>query len=557
MDIREILEAMIPRLSRDPGAYRDCCAMLAELAKDDPDAELALNARAREQARAAVVGCGEDVDSAREVLQSLDTMLMLDARRDFDAYMQAMEFHRDPSRRFWAPRRRVLMPICRDLQDLADGRLDLLSISLPPRVGKSTTAIFFLTWVMGRNPESANVVSGHSDKLTRGFWQEALSIITDDAQYRFAEIFPDAPLVAKDSMNETIHLRSRRRFPTLTCRSIDGTLTGAVEVGRDSLLYCDDMVSDREEALNADRMEKLYDAYLNQLKDRKLEGAKELHIGTRWVPNDVIGRIEEQYRGNPRYRFSTLPALDERGESNFVYERGLGFSTAYYEDMRRSLVDAGEEDSWSAKYMCAPYWKEGRLFEPDDLSWFEGTPEGDPDITLSVCDSKTTGKDFCVQVVVQVYGGDHYVVDAVCDDGMMDAIQPMLVEQICKWDVDRAFFESNMAGGVIAREVRDACRLRGCAVDVKTSYTTTGRAVGRGNYKDTRILADAGWIKQRCLFLDPGRQGPQYRQFMRQLTAYSAKGKNAHDDAPDAMSMYRRFAQGSVAARVEAVRRPF
>lgn len=297
-------------------------------------------------------------------------------------------------------------------------------------------------------------------------------------------------------------------------------------------------------------MDNLYNAYLNQLKDRKLDGAKELHIGTRWVPNDPIGRIREQYRDNPRYRFSTLPALDANGESNFVYKRGLGFSTEYYEDMRESLVEAGEEDSWAAKYMCAPYWREGRLFAEEELNTFAELPEGDPDIVLAVCDTKTKGPDFCVQPVVCVYGDAHYVVDAVCDDGMMESIQPRLVDALCRWHVDIARYESNVAGGVIAKEVRDACRLRGCAVDVRTKYTT-------GTAKETRILADAGWIKERCLFLAPEKRGREYDLFMRQLESYSAKGRNPHDDVPDAMSMYRRLAQSAVSATVEPFKRPF
>ena len=47
-------------------------------------------------------------------------------------------------------------------------------------------------------------------------------------------------------------------------------------------------------------------------------------VGTRWNVADPLGRIEEQYRDNPRYRFTVLPALNENGEGNFNYKYNLG-----------------------------------------------------------------------------------------------------------------------------------------------------------------------------------------------------------------------------------------
>ena len=156
-------------------------------------------------------------------------------------------------------------------------------------------------------------------------------------------------------------MKRSRRFSTLTCRSIGGTLTGAVEVAK--CLYCDDLIEDLEESLNPQRLQNKYDAYANQLKDRMKEGAYQVMIGTRWAVTDVQGRIKDQYEGNPRYRFRVLPALDENDESNFDYPYGIGFSTEYYMDMKASIDDA----TWCAKYMGKPYVREGLLFPKEDL----------------------------------------------------------------------------------------------------------------------------------------------------------------------------------------------
>ena len=276
------------------------------------------------------IGRETDIEVLRPLFELHKKVVFLAAPYSFHCYLLALEWNRPPERKFYPPRRKVLKTLVDDLQDLADKKLDFLGISLPPRVGKSTLCIFFMTWIMGRSPDSANVMSGHSDKLTDGFYRELLSILTDTTQYAWAEVFPSVPIVDNSAKNETIDLNKKKRFPTMTCRSISGTLTGAVEIGNDGILYCDDLIEDLEESLNPLRLQAKYDAYLNQLKDRKKLGAVELMVGTRWNTADPLGRIQEQYAGNPRYRFRVIPALNDDGESNFNYQYGLGFDTAYY-----------------------------------------------------------------------------------------------------------------------------------------------------------------------------------------------------------------------------------
>lgn len=551
MDNRDILcaVAMAAAGSDGPEPFEDALALLRPLLAEDVVFETAYARWLRElamdaTARLALAG---DRAGADRCLRAAEEILRLNAPVDFDSYCLFTEWNREPSKRFYQPRRGVLYPkVVVHLQDLADDRLDFLAISMPPRTGKSTLCIFFLTWVMGRNPERANVMSGHSDKLTKGFHMEASGIIGDAETYRFAEVFPDAPMVDKSMLDETISLKRKSRFPTLTCRSVEGTLTGAVEVGRDALLYMDDLVEDREEALNADRMDKLYSAYVNQLKDRMNDGARQLFVATRWVPNDPIGRIEEQYEGNPRYRFVAVPALGADGESAFVYDGGLGFSTAYYEDMRETLVAAGEEDSWLAKYMGKPVWIGGLLFGREELRYYDELPEGQPDAVIAVCDTKDRGKDYECLPVAYVYGGDLYIEDCVCDSSLPEVVEPRVAACLVRNRVSLARFESNAAGGRVADDVGEACREAGLPIEVSKRYSTEN--------KETRILADSPWIKQRCLFR---REPPHedYRRFMSMLTHYTTEGKNAHDDAPDSMSMLKRFAGSLEQASVEAVRR--
>jgi hypothetical protein len=80
---------------------------------------------------------------------------------------------------------------------------------------------------MGKYPDLANLMSGHSDKLTEGFYTEALNIITGE-EYNWSTIFQECKVQRTSAKNESININTPTRFPTLTCRSIGVTLTGAV-----------------------------------------------------------------------------------------------------------------------------------------------------------------------------------------------------------------------------------------------------------------------------------------------------------------------------------------
>ena len=582
MPTQLVLDRIIRQARRTAFAepFVEALAMLPRMLDENPVAEMAYARYIRELAADKVVECGSNVAEAERILSCIEGILKLNAKIDLDSYMLYMEWKREPSKRFWLPRRHVLYPVCQGFQDLADDRLDVLIVSLPPRVGKSTTGVFAETWQMGREPLSASVMSGHSDKLTKGFHMEALGIISDSYTYRFAEVFPDSKLIDKSMADETIHLKRKGRFPSLTCRSVDGTLTGAVEIGKKGWLYCDDLVSDREEALSADRMDKLYAAYLNQLRDRMLDGAKEVHVGTRWVPNDVIGRVIDTNEGNRRCRVIIIPALDGKpceetiptsdvmywhevirdngdgttvvsrplGRSNFDYLYGLGFSTDYYYKMKYDLEQAGEGDSWSAKYMGEPYWIGGLMFPEDELNFYDELPEGEPDAVIAVVDTKDRGVDYASMPIGYVYGVRHYIHDAVCDNGLPEVVEPKIANALVRHDVGLVQFESNSAGGRVADSVHDKCREMGHAIEVRKKFSTEN--------KETRILVDSAWVKANCYFrAEPPNS--DYRMFLQMLTHYTTEGKNKHDDAPDSMSMYKRFATSFRAAKVEAMKRPW
>lgn len=441
---------------------------------------------------------------------------------DFHSFLLYMEKDREPEKQFYVPRMKVLRPIVQDLQDLADGKLDVYGLSLPPGSGKTTCGILYMTWLMGRNPDMPNLASAYADKLCRSFYDGAMSFVTDP-EYKYAEIFPDAPVSVTNAKDETLDLARPHRFKTLTCRSIDGGLTGATRC--ESLLYADDMVSGSEEALNRDRMDTLWTKFVNDLMSRMKEGCKMLVIGTRWSVWDPLGRLEAQYDGNPRAKFVKIPALDIDGNSNFEYKYGVGFSTKHFNMIKESMDDI----SWRAIYQQEPIEREGVLYHEDDLMYFNGTlPEGRPDAIVAVCDSKNQGKDYVSAPCGYVYGELTYIPALVFNNGLPDITKPLVAKMCVNNKVSRLDVELNNGGDYYAADVDKQIQSLGGHTSIRTFFTSTN--------KITRIVTESDYVKKHFVFLDKAHQDKEYKEFMRNVFGFTITGKAKHDDGPDGIS---------------------
>lgn len=526
--MEKVISKIFQKIEKEPlelRYYNDCFDAIKYLYKTDKDKCFEFNRRLRQLCLSAKKQ-SSDWDFIEGIEDIRKESYHLEAKDLFDSYLIYLEWNRPASKKFYLPRRKVLRTLVNDLQDLADHKITFLGISLPPRVGKSTLCIMFMTWIMGKLPDIANVMSGHSDKLTDGFYREILSVITDPNTYLWNEVFPECILANTSAKNETIDLNREKRFPTMTCRSIGGTLTGAVEIGEGGVLYCDDLVEDLEESLNPDRLQAKYDAYLNQLKDRKKDNALELMVGTRWNVLDPLGRIQDQYENDPNYRFRVIPALNEEDESNFDYDFGVGFSTKYYHDMRKSIDDA----TWWAKYMGQPYVREGLLFPRDELNYYNGVlPDGDP-VKIAVCDVAWGGGDSLSMPFVYIFDGDVYIHDVIFNKGDKEITYPIVVGKTKQHLPHKERFEANNGGTEYADKVDELLRKDKVHINIFSKRSPSTQS------KLARIIQYAPDIR-KFYFIAPKYQSKEYKRFMQEVTTFVQTGKNPHDDACDSLAM--------------------
>ena len=203
-----------------------------------------------------------------KALDLYNRTLRFDAPVNFDCFLRYIECQRDLDKRFYFPRRKVLLQIVQAFQDVHEGKIDLLTVSQPKRTGKTTLGLLFVLFRAGNAPFGSSICSGASNDLVKSFYNGCLDILQKPDEYKFYDVF-DAKLAATNADEKTIHLGKKKRFATITCRSIDGALTGSTEATPDGVIYLDDLVSDDMVANSRPRLSTLWDKVRGDLLGRR------------------------------------------------------------------------------------------------------------------------------------------------------------------------------------------------------------------------------------------------------------------------------------------------
>lgn len=546
--MKQILDKILESIEKGFSyqAYEDLYYMSREAMKEDTDLGVRYLKTLSSLCEKAIRNPALSDDGLRKIFSLHKRVCLAAAPYDFDSYLLYVEWNRPPEKKFYPPRRRVLKQVVDCLQELADDKLDLLSISLPPGSGKTTLAIFFLTWLAGKIPNEPMLTGSHSNSFVRGVYDECLRILDPNGDYLWGDVFPGVKVSNTNAKDCRIDLDKRQRFETLEFTSIGTGNAGLYRAA--TLLYCDDLVSGIEVALSKERLDKLWETYTTDLRQRKIgDKCKELHIATRWSVHDVIGRLETEYGDSDRAKFIVVPALDENDESNFDYAYGVGFSTNFYHEQRNIMDDA----SWRALYMNEPIEREGLVYNLDELRTYFELPKEDPDAIIAICDTKDKGKDYCFLPVGYVYGEDHYIDDCVCDNGLPNIVDARLIEILVRDKVKSARFESNSAGRRVAEKVQEGVKKKNGITHITTKFTTAN--------KETKIIVNSAWVKEHCLFKHSSlyEKKSDYGKMMDMLCSYTIAGKNKHDDVPDGMAQYAEYAQSLTGQKVEIFKRPW
>lgn len=538
------IRAVIDRRPGDVGAYSDLFSLCREWEVGDFSAAHKVNKELLALSADQVVRGG-----GARFYEQWRRCLLFEAPHDFDSFMTYIELDRKPEKRFYAPRKHYLRPMVQGFQDVLDGKLRLLTISMPKRAGKSQTGINFVNMISGKFPDRSTLMEGTGDDLVKSFYNGCLEYLTVPNEYLFYDVFPDARLVQTNADTKTVNLKSKSRFPTIMCRSIDARQVGLSEAT--NVLYLDDCVEGREEAKNRQRLDDKWEVISGDIMGRAIEGTPMVFTGTRYSLYDPIGRVQEHaQREGWAWRAIEIPALDlVTDESNYEYEREgkKVFTTAYFREQRELL----SAEQFESEFQQQPFEAKGLLFNKDELNYFFELPKDrDPDTIIAVGDTAESGSDSTSMPVAMIYGNAVYIVDVVFDDSPAEVTKPECAKCLIENKVASAVFESNNAGQYYARDVDQIIRERGYSVGIRTKRTISN--------KQTRIEFASDNIKKNFYFKHPStyKRGSQYWNFMKEVTTYTRSGKVPHDDAPDSLSLLENEIRMLSGGKVEVFKRP-
>ena len=490
-----------------------------------------------------------------EILDKYYGILLLEAQNKVvDSAFQYLEKKREPKERFYMPRRKQFLKIglIDALQGMIDDRYDILCVSLVPGAGKTTVEKMFHALVAGWFPRDFSLFYSHSGDITRMYYDGVYDIVTNEEEYTWNEIFPNLSVTSTNAKMEQFNVGKYKSFPSVQCTSVGSKNAGKVRASK--FLLVDDMIGGIEEAMKPIILDKLWDKYAVDARQRKIQdtdgkNCKEIHIATRWSVHDVIGRIQNMYEGNPRVKVIAVPDVDPvTGESNFEYEFS-GFTKEFFEDQQLLMDDI----SYRCLYKQEPIEREGLLFPEDKIRRYLNLPHGEPEIVTGQCDTKGKGTDYFVLPVLQKYGEDYYCVDCVCDNTADYEVQyENAANVLTNNKVQECEFERNAGGDRVAMEVNKRVEAKGWICNITDTPTETN--------KEARIFQCSNWILQHVIFKDLSSYKPNepYGVMMSLLKRYSVSGKKQLDDVPDVFSNFAlRVTNGNNVAKVEAAVNPF
>ena len=488
-----------------------------------------------------------NLDEKRKWVALAKSSLLYLAHKYFDSFMLYLEFDRRPDKRFYAPRRKQLKRIVDGFQDVADGKIDLLTVSQPKRTGKTTLGLMFVIWRAGLLPDKSCLLAGRGDSLVKSFYDECLNIMQDKATYNYWDVFPGCTIANTNADQKTIDLNSKKRFSSIVCKSLSGQMTGVVEAS--NILYIDDPVQDQLEARNIERLNTLWASVSDDCMGRRKEGVPIIAQGTRFSINDPIGRLQSiAPQMGWRVKIVEVPALDPiTDESNFHYKYGLGFSTEYYRNERKMLSDI----QWQSEYQQRPIEERGTVFSRNDLQYYDKLPDLEWDAILAVTDPSEGKGDNTCMIVAFVSGTEAYIEDVVFSNALPEYNAPKCGIMCVKYGVKICQIESNANGLLFAEKVETQIKAMNGRTSVRTKRTTAN--------KETKIIVASDNIRNHFWFKNPNYLDPasEYAQYLRNLWSYSQVSKNLTDDGPDCTAMMENMIGTLTTSKVTAFKRPF
>lgn len=437
------------------------------------------------------------------------------ARRDFFAYcnLKAPDFYK--------PERQYLVDICTEFQKFIQSDDEVMIVNVPPRHGKSRTAGLLVEWVLGCDQTQKIMTGSYNETLSTMFSKNVRNDIMEQKAdlYKpvFSDVFPGVSIKRGDGAMNLWSLENG--YNNYLATSPTGTATGFGA----TLMIIDDLIKNAEEASNEAVKQKHWTWFTDTMLSRLEEGGKIIIIMTRWASDDLAGRAITHFQeSGAKMRHICMKALQDDGIM-------LCPEVLSYRSYQTKIKAMGTEIA-SANYQQEPIDLKGRLYT--HIKTYTKIPldeNGNPlfRYILSYIDTADTGSDYLCAICYGVYENACYILDVLYTKAAMEVTEPETAKMLTKNHVGCAIIESNNGGRGFARNVERECRAMGNAHASVTWFH-------QNKNKTARILSNSTSVMQNVYF--PVNWQDRWSDFAKAILSYQREGKNAHDDAPDALT---------------------
>ena len=433
------------------------------------------------------------------------------ARREFFFYC----YLKSPD--FYKYERQFLVDLCNDLQNFLTSDDEVLILNLPPRHGKSRTVGNLVEWLLGRDINAKIMTGSYNETLSTTFSKNVRNTIQeikgDKDKIVFSDIFPGVSIKQGDGAMNLWSLEGG--YNNYLATAPGGTATGF----GCSLMIIDDLIKNKEEAYNANVLDKHWEWYAQTMLSRLEEGGKIIIIMTRWVSGDLAGRAIEHYKaeGKKIKHIKMKAVQDDKG--TMLCDEILSYKSFL------SKAKAMGPEIASANYQQEPIDIKGRLY--NEFKTYVELPKEKIVKISAYCDTADTGDDFLCNIIYADCKDSAYILDVIYTKEAMEITEPLVAEAYKKFNVNVADIESNNGGRAFARNIERITRDKG-------NYKTVVKWFHQSGNKIARILSNSAWVNANIYM--PVDWKNKWSEFAKDIISYQKEGKNKHDDAPDALT---------------------
>jgi predicted phage terminase large subunit-like protein len=394
----------------------------------------------------------------------------------------------------------------------------MMVVNMPPRHGKSRTATKFVQWLFGKYGKTKKVMTGsYNETLSSTFARQVRDTIAEKQTLGvtvFNDIFPDTKIKYGEAAASKWALEGSQEANYLAT-SPSGTATGF----GCNVMILDDLLKSAAEAYNENTKQALIDWYNNTMLSRTESGFKLIVFMTRWSEDDLAGYILKNYDNVVHVTYKavqddgTMLCPEILSKNDFLLKT---------KNMNKDIV--------AANYQQEPIDVKGRLYTR--IKTYTDIPKDENgnslfQYILNYTDTADEGGDFLCSIVYGMYSGSYYVLDVYYTKEAMEVTEPAVADMLTKHHIGCAMIESNNGGRGFARNVERECRWKG-------NNHTTIKWFHQTQNKVARILSNSTSVMNNVLF--PINWQDKWPDFANDIMRYQREGKNAHDDAPDALT---------------------